>query len=227
MSLDNLAAGLVPRSIPLNIPPARLSALLRDAVAGQPRIHAASILCETGSFRLGLTVSLAGLQLGATTQLGLDAFTLSPQRRVISLRRLRSERAHGSAPLARLLALFINRVLSGWLGLDLLAEGLNRVEGITVTRERIDIDLDRMGLSEAIREAIVTRIGDELSTRLPGGLARLALQGGIPALAGRLAEAAMDRLQIADIGIAADTGLSGQLMLAGLDSVVLQPPGGL
>lgn len=226
MSRDGLV-GLLPRHIPLSIPPARLNALLQDAVAGQPRIRAASIFCETGSFRLGLTVTFAGLRLGATTQLGLDAFTLSPQRRVISLRRLRSERAHGADPMSRLLALFINRVLSGWLGLDLLAEGLNRVDGITVDRERIDIDLDRMGLSDAIRQAIVTRISEALNERLPGGLARLALQGGIPALAGRLAEAAMDHLQIADIRIDADTGLSGELMLAGLDSVVLPPPGGL
>lgn len=223
MSRDGLAA-LIPRHVPLNIGPARLNALLQDAVAGQRRITAASIVCEEGSFRLQISLNLAGAGMVCSTRLGLDA-TLAPQQRVITLRRLSSEHTRGTGPVSMAMAWLINTVLLGHLDLDLLGIGLRAVDGLRCDRSRIIIDFDRLGLTDSIRAAMAAKITSAVSERLPGGIARLALQNALPAFAERSSAAALDHLQIANIRITASEGLSGDLMLAGMESVVLQPPG--
>lgn len=225
MNLDDLTA-LLPRSIPLGITPERLSALLRDAVAGQPRIRQAGIVCLDGSFRMDVHLRVAGAELACTTRLGIDEITLSPQRRVIALRRLEQERVLGDSPLGAAAAWLLNALL-GPLGVDLPGIGLRLLDGVTADRTRIIVDLDHLGFGERMRVALAEAITQAVNARVPQGLAgaaaRLGLQSALPAFAERTSAAALDHLQIGNIRISATQGLTGELMLAGIGG--LDTPG--
>lgn len=221
MNLDSIKAA-IPKSITLKLDSANMNALLQQAIAGQENITQASIVCEDGSLQLSASLLLAGTRMVYTTRLGLDDITLTPERRVISLRRLEPDNLSGSGPVSMLMAWFINAILCGLFGMDIAATSVRSLDGLVIEKNRVTADLDKLGLTDKIRQAASEKISitikDQAEQLLPNGFkgiaARMALQAALPTLTEKACELAMQRMQVVNIQTTAADGLSGELMLA-------------
>lgn len=221
MNLDSIKAA-IPKHITLKLDSAKMNALLQKAIAGQENITQASIVCEDGSLQLFASLLLAGTRMVYTTRLGLDEIMLTPERHVISLRRLEPDNLSGSGPVSILMAWFINAILCGLFGMDIAASSVRSLDGLVIEKSRVTADLDKLGLTDKIRqsasEKISLTIKDRAEQLLPNGIkgiaARMALQTALPTLTEKACELAMQRMQVVNIQITAADGLSGELMLA-------------
>ncbi len=226
MNLDSIKAA-IPKSITLKLDSAKMNALLQKAIAGQENITQASIVCEDGSLQLSASLLLAGTRMVYTTRLGLDDITLTPERRVISLRRLEPDNLSGSGPVSMLMAWFINAILCGLFGIDIAAASVRSVDGLVIEKNRVIADLDKLGLTPKIQQAAADKMTEMVKEHagllLLGGLqgiaARIALQAALPTLAQKASALALQRVQVTNLKITAAEGLSGDLKLADMEGV--------
>lgn len=225
MNLDSILAA-IPKHIPLTLDSVTMNTLLQEAIAGQENISEASIVCEDGCLRLTATLMLAGTRMLYTTRLGLDEVTLSPERRVISLRRLEPDNLSGNGPMSILMAWFINIILCGLFRMDVAASSLSTLDGLVIEKGRITADLDKIGLTSKVQQAAAEQVTQFLEQqahqKLPGGFkgiaARVALGAALPILAQKASELVLQKIQVTNLRISAADGLSGNLMLATSES---------
>ena len=156
---------------PLSVSEAQLNNLVKLA---QNDDLPMSFACQTGEIVVAGQTRVAGIALAYSTRLALEACEISPDRKQITLRRLDHVDLGGNGLAAALFARVIKVLLCGLFGIDLARLALKNNAGIRVEKDLITADLDAMGATDLIVEAIKARLPDALAPLLDSAIESLA-----------------------------------------------------
>jgi hypothetical protein len=154
-----------------------------------------SITCQPGAVALGGEARVAGVLLNYSTRLALESCEISPTRKVLTLRRLDAVDLGGNSVATALYARIVKILLCGLFGIDPARFALNGVAGVTVEKDLITADLNAMGATEIILEAIKAKLPAALSPLLE------VADAAFPPSLGAAGNMLMARLGIQDIAI--------------------------
>ena len=207
---DNLKKGAIEAALKafdgyaVSVSEAQLNSLAATlARSGEPPI---TIICQPGAITIGGEAKVTVVPLTYSTRLALDSFEISPARKTLTLRRLDNIDLGGNNLVTALFARIVKVLLCGLFGIDPARFVSKKIAGISTEKVLITADLDVMGATEIILEAI--------KAKLPAALIPLLDSAG-EVLAPRLGTAGnalMARIGLDDIVIEAGA-ISGKLRI--------------
>ena len=189
---------------PLEVSEAQLNRLAATLTAeGDTTVN---LTCLPGAITLAGETRAAGLPLTYSTRFALEACEISPTRKVLTLRRLDAIDLGGNSLATALYARIVKTLICGLFGIDPARLALRGVAGVTVEKDLITADLDAMGATDIILEAI--------KEKLPPAVVPLLEEFGVifaPGL-GKAGNALLSRIGIDDIAIG-EGGITGKLRI--------------
>lgn len=192
----------IPKTIPLNVPEAQLNQMVKQAITDDSRIKNLALSCEENVLIVASSIEGVGLTFNIKTKLALEHCELSPTSKVITMRRLDQTELGGTGIASSLLAHVVKLVVCGLFGVDIGAFSLKNINGVTIEKELITADLIAMGATEAINNAINSKINLLLSNTPINPMLKMVVTPLLPTLAQKLMQnITIEKLKIAKNGI--------------------------
>lgn len=186
-------------TVPLSISEGKLNQLAAKAISDESRIRSLTIKCSEGVLTLNGSVSVSVTTLNFSFGLALESFELSPQRKVIVLRRLDNFDLSGEGMMAALMAPVVKVLICGLFGVDIGALSLNGFEGLIVEKSLVTANLEKMGAMEVVTQGVQEKLVGSLNL---GPLLEAAVRLAINAASDKIiANLTVEGLAINDGGI--------------------------
>lgn len=198
----------IPKSLPLSVSETKLNQMVKSSIADDSRIKSLTLICEENVLIVDAAIQMMGLTINAKTQLALEHCELSPTSKIITMRRLDQTELGGTGIASSLLAHVVKLVVCGLFGVDIGAFSLKNINGVTIEKELITADLIAMGATEAINNAINSKINLLLSNTPINPMLKMVVTPLLPTLAQKL----MQNITIENLKIAKN-GITGVLKL--------------
>lgn len=198
----------IPKTIPLNVPETQLNQMVKKAITDDSRIKNLVLSCEENVLVVTASIEGVGLTFNIKTKLALEDCELSPTSKIITMRRLDQIELGGTGIASSLLAHVVKLVVCGLLGVDIGAFSLKNINGVTIEKELITADLIAMGATEAINNAINSKINLLLSNTPIDPKFKMLVTPLLPTLTQKL----MQNITIENLKIAKN-GITGVLKL--------------
>ena len=205
-----LLANLPP--IPLAVPEARLNQLAANAITDDRRIKSIEIQCRQDRLTISGTLRLVGLPLNFNTKLSLQSCELTPNRKVITLRRLDDISLGGDTMLASFMAHIVKIVICGLFSVDLGAISLKGIKGLTINKDLITADLEAMGAVEIIMTGLREKLREGIELLPVSSPIKMVIKPTLE-MAGPLL---LGKLHLQNVTVT-DKGIQGEIVLGKSD----------